>query len=146
MRPACMRKAAQELTPPLSINPTSTLTSLHPASFTIVSSPLDHLANHSADPAASFAHQTLFATVMANSDFDPHFCCFSHQEISCFRISMGADAGLTSAMYLRCGEEVPSPDPAAGLYIRTRQHGIVQASIPADHLAFQIGEAAQVSM
>jgi hypothetical protein len=47
-------------------------------------------------------------------------------------------------MYLRGGQEVPSPDPAAGLYIRTQQHGVVQARIPADHLAYQMGEAAQV--
>ena len=47
-------------------------------------------------------------------------------------------------MYLRHGHEMPSPDPAAGLYIRTRRHGIVQAAIPADQLAYQMGEASQV--
>ena len=46
-------------------------------------------------------------------------------------------------MYLQAGREVPSPDPAAGLYIRTHRHGVVQARIPADHLAFQMGEASQ---
>ena len=54
--------------------------------------------------------------------------------------------GLTSAMYLRGSHEVPSPDPAAGLYIRTRRHGVVQARIPADCIAYQIGEAAQARM
>lgn len=58
--------------------------------------------------------------------------------------SMFASAGLTSAMYLRDGREVCNPDPAAGLYIRDRQQGVIQASIPADHLAFQMGEASQV--
>ena len=46
-------------------------------------------------------------------------------------------------MYLRVSHQVPSPDPAAGLYIRTRRHGIVQARIPADQLAYQMGEASQ---
>lgn len=58
--------------------------------------------------------------------------------------SMFASAGLTSAMFLRDGREVTNPDPAAGLYIRDRQQGVIQASIPADHLAFQMGEASQV--
>ena len=62
----------------------------------------------------------------------------------CFALKHCSHAGLTSAMYLRDGREVPSPDPAAGLYIRTRRHGIVQARIPADQLAYQIGEASQV--
>ena len=47
-------------------------------------------------------------------------------------------------MFLRDGEEVPAPDPAAGLYIRNRQQAVIQACIPADHLAFQMGEASQV--
>ena len=47
-------------------------------------------------------------------------------------------------MFLRDGVEVPAPDPAAGLYIRNRQQAVVQACIPADHLAFQMGEASQV--
>lgn len=57
----------------------------------------------------------------------------------------GALTGLTSSMYLdRNGMEVPSPDEHAGLYIKTRQGGVVQAVYPADQLAFQIGEAAQI--
>ncbi len=49
--------------------------------------------------------------------------------------------GLTSAMYMRNGERVPNPDPTAGLYIQNRHGDIVQAAIPATHLAFQIGQA-----
>jgi len=60
------------------------------------------------------------------------------------RSSSQRHAGLTSAMYLRDGREAPSPDPAAGLYIRTRRHGVVQVAIPADQLAYQMGEALQV--
>ena len=54
--------------------------------------------------------------------------------------------GLTSAMYMRGSEGVGNPDPQAGLYIRQRQGAeVVQAPIPADQIAFQMGEAMQVS-
>merc|ERR1712137_347256 len=57
----------------------------------------------------------------------------------------GALTGLTSAMYLdKDGNPIPNPDPSAGLYIKQRHGGIVQALCPPDHLAFQIGEAAQI--
>ncbi len=49
-------------------------------------------------------------------------------------------------MYLNeQGEEVKNPDPQrAGLYIRSRQGHTIQAVIPADHLAFQMGETQQI--
>ena len=54
--------------------------------------------------------------------------------------------GLTSAMYMKGAEAVPNPDPQAGLYIRQRQGAeVVQAPIPADQIAYQMGEAMQVS-
>lgn len=57
----------------------------------------------------------------------------------------GALTGLTSSMYVNSeGEEVPCPDDNAGLYVKTRDGGVVQAVYPADQLAFQIGEAAQI--
>lgn len=57
----------------------------------------------------------------------------------------GALTGLTSSMYInKEGEIVDNPDPSAGLYIQTRAGGVVQAVYPGDHLAFQIGEAAQI--
>jgi isopenicillin N synthase-like dioxygenase len=37
-----------------------------------------------------------------------------------------------------------SPDPAAGLYIRSRTGQIVKVNIPKDCLAFQTGEALQI--
>lgn len=42
------------------------------------------------------------------------------------------------------GKIIPCPDPAAGLYIRTRQGKTVRVAIPSDCIAFQIGECAQV--
>ncbi|PNW86984.1 hypothetical protein CHLRE_02g104100v5 [Chlamydomonas reinhardtii] len=57
----------------------------------------------------------------------------------------GSLTGLTSAMYLDAsGHEVPNPDPAAGLYIRDRSGHMVRAGIPADCIAFQVGEALQI--
>lgn len=57
----------------------------------------------------------------------------------------GSLTGLLSSLYLdKEGNEVPNPDPSSGLYIKTRTGGVIQASYPADHLAFQIGEAAQI--
>lgn len=47
-------------------------------------------------------------------------------------------------MYLRNGQEVSNSDPAAGLYIRSSSGKVIQARIPVDHLAFQMGEAMQV--
>lgn len=47
-------------------------------------------------------------------------------------------------MYFQNGEEVESPDSAAGLYIRDRSGHAVKANIPSDHIAFQMGEAMQV--
>lgn len=41
-------------------------------------------------------------------------------------------------------KEVPSPDPASGLYARTRTGHTVKVAIPKDHLAFQIGETSQI--
>jgi isopenicillin N synthase-like dioxygenase len=62
----------------------------------------------------------------------------------------GLLTGLTSALLLdeRTGEPPASGpdavDPRAGLYTRTRRGELVQVAIPADCVAFQIGETAQV--
>ena len=57
----------------------------------------------------------------------------------------GSLTGLTSAMYMKGDKAVPNPDPQAGLYIRARQDGeVTQAPIPADQIAYQMGEAMQV--
>lgn len=65
----------------------------------------------------------------------------------------GCLTGLTSAMYVDEDtqpinmangvelDELPSaPDPAAGLYIKSRTGQIYKAGIPRDALAFQTGE------
>ena len=42
------------------------------------------------------------------------------------------------------GELIENTDSTAGLYIRTRDSELVKVSIPKDHIAFQIGETAQI--
>jgi hypothetical protein len=57
----------------------------------------------------------------------------------------GSLTGLVPAMYLNeDGIEIPSPDPQAGLYIRTRTGTIIHIVTPPNCLAFQIGETAQI--
>jgi len=57
----------------------------------------------------------------------------------------GSLTGLTSAMYFDAqGNEIPCPDPKAGLYIRTRTGVTIRGVIPADCIAYQIGETSQV--
>jgi hypothetical protein len=47
-------------------------------------------------------------------------------------------------MYIKDGKAVPSPDPRAGLYICNRAGQVVQASIPPDHIAFQLGQVLSI--
>lgn len=57
----------------------------------------------------------------------------------------GSITGLTSALFLdAAGQPVANSDPKAGLYIRSRAGALVKVAIPADHIAFQIGETAQI--
>ena len=57
----------------------------------------------------------------------------------------GSLTGLTSAMYFdENGVETTNSDPSAGLYIRGRHGELIKAAFPADRLAFQIGETAQI--
>ena len=46
-------------------------------------------------------------------------------------------------MYMRDGQEVPNPDSKSGLYIRKQNGAVVQVRVPADQIAFQMGEAMQ---
>lgn len=57
----------------------------------------------------------------------------------------GSLTGLVPAMYLndQC-EEVSSPDPSAGLYIKSRSGALVHVKLPPDALAFQVGETTQI--
>ncbi|CAL5228686.1 g11861 [Coccomyxa viridis] len=52
--------------------------------------------------------------------------------------------GLASAMYIKDRQEVPNPDSTSGLYIRRQDGTTVQVKVPADHIAFQMGEAMQI--
>ncbi|KAH0542134.1 hypothetical protein FGG08_003434 [Glutinoglossum americanum] len=69
--------------------------------------------------------------------------CATHVDHGCL-------TGLTSAMYLDKSssgpqDELPlAPDPAAGLYIRSRVGATVKVSIPRGCLAFQTGEALEL--
>ena len=62
----------------------------------------------------------------------------------------GSLTALMPAMFLSDGGassgpvEVACPDAAAGLYIRSRRGELVRPRVPADCLAFQIGETAQI--
>ena len=73
----------------------------------------------------------------------------------------GSLTGLASAMYLDADRnEVKNPDPESGLvisilavradifllglYIRNRRSELVKVTIPQNHIAFQIGETAQI--
>lgn len=57
----------------------------------------------------------------------------------------GSLTGLTSAMFLdtQC-RPVQSPDPQAGLYVKTREGQVVKVNIQQDELGFQMGEAMQI--
>ncbi|KAJ5363899.1 uncharacterized protein N7496_009612 [Penicillium cataractarum] len=78
--------------------------------------------------------------------------CATHVDHGCL-------TGLTSAMFLDEASTLPipdptpttslpelpqSPDPSAGLYIRSRAGTVVKVNIPKDCLAFQTGEALQL--
>ncbi|KAK9149500.1 hypothetical protein Scep_008257 [Stephania cephalantha] len=56
----------------------------------------------------------------------------------------GSLTGLTCGMFMRDGLEVPCPDNAAGLYIKTRTDQIVKAMFGGDEIAYQIGETTEV--
>ncbi|OIW05553.1 hypothetical protein TanjilG_23339 [Lupinus angustifolius] len=65
----------------------------------------------------------------------------------------GSLTGLTCAIFTRDGVEIPCPDSAAGLYIRTRSDQIVKVYIlllelqvvyGKDDIAFQIGETTEI--
>jgi len=58
----------------------------------------------------------------------------------------GSLTGLTSAMYLRWdnGDVVSNPDSECGLYVRDRSQTIHKINIPADEIAFQIGDSSQI--
>ncbi|WCJ29741.1 2-oxoglutarate (2OG) and Fe(II)-dependent oxygenase superfamily protein [Euphorbia peplus] len=56
----------------------------------------------------------------------------------------GSLTGLTCAMFKRDGVEIPCPDSAAGLYIKTRTDQIVKVVFGEDEIAYQIGETTEI--
>ncbi|KAB1201405.1 hypothetical protein CJ030_MR0G003758 [Morella rubra] len=56
----------------------------------------------------------------------------------------GSLTGLTCAMFRRDAVEIPCPDSAAGLYIRTRTDQIVKVVFGEDEIAYQIGETTEI--
>jgi len=58
----------------------------------------------------------------------------------------GSLTALCPAIYVdkKSGEVIPSPDPTAGLYIRSRQGKLIKPSMPKGALLYQIGETAQI--
>ncbi|KAE9593491.1 putative non-hem dioxygenase domain, isopenicillin N synthase [Lupinus albus] len=56
----------------------------------------------------------------------------------------GSLTGLACAIFTRDGVEIPCPDIAAGLYIRTRSDQIVKVVYGKDDIAFQIGETTEI--
>jgi len=57
----------------------------------------------------------------------------------------GSLTGLVPAIFLDPdGNQVPCPDPEAGLYIKSRSGSVVHVSLPPGSLGFQIGETSQI--
>ena len=86
------------------------------------------------------------------SDSEDDSWCATHLDDGCL-------TALTSAVYIDESSPLPpstspdfpalptfqsSPDPKAGLYIKSRSNEVVKVDIPADGLAFQTGEALQM--
>ncbi|XP_043726342.1 uncharacterized protein LOC122672901 [Telopea speciosissima] len=56
----------------------------------------------------------------------------------------GSLTGLTCGMFMRDAIEIPCPDSAAGLYIKTRTDQIVKVVFGEDEIAYQIGETTEI--
>jgi hypothetical protein len=68
----------------------------------------------------------------------PTHSCYHVPETDVCLFATVLAVGLTSAMYIKDGQQVPCPDPRAGLYICDRSGQVVQAAIPARHIAYQV--------
>lgn len=96
---------------------------------------------------SSAAESISAADVAAVADDDDSWCA-THLDHGCL-------TGLTSALFINEAAGIPapelplpalstyasSPDPAAGLYIRSREGATTKVAFPADCLAFQTGES-----
>ncbi|KAF3019337.1 hypothetical protein E8E14_010210 [Neopestalotiopsis sp. 37M] len=116
---------------------------------------LEHVVKTSSTTKARLLHYyPMTAEVMARGDQEDNWCAV-HKDHGCL-------TGLTSAMFIdedkvdakvpNFGESIPeslstleelpqSPDPQAGLWIKSRKGEPVQVKIPRDCIAFQTGEA-----
>ncbi|KAK4404173.1 Nudix hydrolase 19, chloroplastic [Sesamum angolense] len=56
----------------------------------------------------------------------------------------GSLTGLTCGMFTRDAVELPCPDSAAGLYVKTRSGQIVKVVYGEDEIAYQIGETTEI--
>ncbi|PUZ64861.1 hypothetical protein GQ55_3G176700 [Panicum hallii var. hallii] len=56
----------------------------------------------------------------------------------------GSLTGLSSGLFTKNSMEIPCPDNAAGLYIRTRDNRVVKVEFDENQLAYQIGETTEI--
>ncbi|KAF8416497.1 hypothetical protein EV426DRAFT_685885 [Tirmania nivea] len=114
---------------------------------------LEHVVKASSTTKARLLHYfppPTLETGQVEDDDELDNWCGIHKDHGCL-------TGLTSAMYVDEDsqpinmangvelDELPSaPDPAAGLYIKSRTDQIYKVGIPKDALAFQTGEALEV--
>ncbi|KIW02329.1 uncharacterized protein PV09_06474 [Verruconis gallopava] len=111
---------------------------------------LEHVVKTSKVSKARLLHYFPMPPEMTK-DADEDDWCATHVDHGCL-------TGLTSAMFVDESQEVPhlhggfkpleelngSPDPKAGLYIRSRSGATVKVGVPKDCLAFQTGEALEI--
>ncbi|XP_028117194.1 uncharacterized protein LOC114314865 [Camellia sinensis] len=64
--------------------------------------------------------------------------------MSSYSSSLCQHVGLTRGMFMRDAVELPCPDSAAGLYIKTRNDQIVKVVFGEDEIAYQIGETTEI--
>lgn len=121
---------------------------------------LEHVVKTSLTTKARLLH---YFPAPANNDDDENKPAETEEEEEddwcATHLDHGCLTGLTSAMFIDEAANPPSadptatkpipelpqsPDPEAGLYIRSRTGEIVKVNIPKDCLAFQTGEALQL--
>lgn len=113
---------------------------------------LEHVVKTSQVSKARLLHYFPMPEEALAKDGDEDDWCATHLDHGCL-------TGLTSAMFIDESKHNPtlnnsefrtlpelesSPDPKAGLYIRSRAGQTVKVGIPKDCLAFQTGEALEV--
>jgi hypothetical protein len=112
---------------------------------------LEHVVKTSHVSKARLLHYFPMSVESAAASGDEDDWCATHVDHGCL-------TGLTSAMFIDETENKPiltdgfkqlpeldaSPDPKAGLYIRSRSGDVVKVSVPKDRLAFQTGETLEI--